>query len=115
MSLNNEKLANSALQRLEWNGKLRKHASFSYTDMLTESRQAKDWLRPPTRSDHWFWLVALPAISHCSSKFVGSRLVAHDVRKIDRSSFLICVALRPEHGLSYIISDSQWSVTKILF
>lgn len=79
------------------------NGSLSYTGMLTESRHAKDWLRPPTCSDHWFWLMALPATSHCISKFFGLRLVAHDVRESNRSSFLICVALRTQHDLSYIV------------
>lgn len=50
------------------------HTSLSDAYVLVGWRRAKDWLRPSTRHDYGFWLVALPAKSHYVPKVIRARL-----------------------------------------
>ena len=65
----------TSVAMLDWKEQLRIHTSLGDAYMLIGWRHAKVWLRPSTCPDHRFWLVALPAKSHCSPKVCGARFL----------------------------------------
>lgn len=90
------------------------NGSLSNAYMLIRWRHAKDRLRLSTCPDHWFWLMALPPKSHCSPKVVGTRLLTHALRKSSPSSFPICVLLRTQRRLAYLVFHTLFVLLEMI-
>ncbi len=86
---------------------LKIHTSLGNTYMPIRWRQAKGWLRPSTCPDHWFWLVALAAMSHCCPKVVGARFLTHMLREDIRYTFFSWVLLCTQRRLPYLVSRTS--------